>query len=449
MKPILVLGHRNPDNDSIMSAIAYSYLKSQLDPEHVYKPVRLGPLPHESAWVLERYGIEAPAVVSNLYARVSDAMTPDPISVSADDSVLTAGKLMRERNIMAVVVNGADGRYQGLFSMRLLAELFIDELASSQSREQILAYRAGDKLDKRAIVLPEDALLHEVTEDILASPLRQAVIVDEDGFCSGIITRTDLARPPKRQVILVDHNESSQAAWGIEEVQVVGIVDHHRVGDIQTTMPIQFLCLPVGSTATIVTSEYRKNGIKIPEPMAAALLSAIMTDTVLLRSPTTTDDDRRYASRLGKVLGVDPLEFGLELFGSRDLASPPTPERIISADAKEYEYADQTIAIIQYETVNLKPVMAMAADIQAALDELVASHGYAFALLLATDVVAEGSQVLVGGDARVVERALGIKFGESPSAPADQPEQLGRLGVWMPGILSRKKQVAPRILEFA
>ena len=435
MHRILVMGHRNPDNDSICSALGYAYLKQQLDPSQTYQAVRLGPLPHETNWVLNRYGLEPPEVIPHLFSRVCDAMTINPLTISCYNTLLQAGLLMRERNVRALVVNDKNGRYAGLFTTRMLAELFISELESVHSRQETLAEQVADHLDKRALILKEDALLKDISEDILNSSLRQAVVLDDEGVCIGIITRTDIARTPRRRVILVDHNETSQSALGIQEAQVLEVVDHHRIGDIKTTTPIQFINLPLGSSATIVTLEFQRHQVPVPQPIAAALLSAIMTDTVLLKSPTCTRIDRETAQYLGSILGVDALEFGIELFGSRDAAAPPTIETITGADAKEFEITDKTVLIAQYETVKLANILEKESELVAHLEKVVASRGYEFALLLITDVIAEGSQFMLAGNPRIVERAFNISF-ENGS-------------VWVPGILSRKKQVAPHVLEHA
>jgi manganese-dependent inorganic pyrophosphatase len=462
--PTLVVGHRNPDNDSIMSAIGYAYLKNKLDPEGDYRAVRLGPLPYESAWLLEQYGIEPPPVISHVYGRVEDAMTPNPISVDENTTILDAGVKMRDNGIRAIVVTGKDDadtgevananatgsssdasssnvdskgarlpRYKGLFSNRMLAEIFISNLDTHESREELLSQKVKDHLDETALVLKPDMLLHDAKEDILNAKLRQAVVLDDDGRCMGIITRTDIARTPHRQVILVDHNESSQAVLGIEEAVVREVVDHHRIGDIQTTTPIQFLGMPIGSTATIVTLEYRRHEIVPPLPIAAMLLSAVMTDTVLLRSPTATPTDREVAEYLGGLLNVNWRDFGVLLFSSRDAAAPPTATSILDADAKEYEFADKTALIVQYETVALKNVMHLAGDLQEEMERRVKEKGYDFILLLLTDVMEEGSQIFVAGNPRAVERSFNIDMGNG--------------SVWVPGILSRKKQVVPNIMQ--
>lgn len=435
MQSILVFGHRNPDNDSICSAIAYAHLKTQLDPEQCYKAVRLGPLPLETQWILNKYAITPPEVISHLFSRACDVMTSEVISIGADASLLDAGLLMREKNIRALVVTDAEGTYQGLFTTRMLAELFISELESNRTRQESLAERIENHLDARAMVLKPDALLKDVTNDILSASLRQAVVLDEDNRCIGIITRTDLARIPRRRAILVDHNEASQSALGIKDAEVLEVVDHHRIGDIQTSGPIQFINLPLGSTATIVTLEYQRYQVPIPEHIAALLLSAVMTDTLLLKSPTCTQTDRDIAHYLGNILDLDPLEFGIELFGSRDKAQPPTIETIVGADAKEFEVGEKTVLIAQYETVSLDRILAHKTALIARLEELAQNRNYDFALLMITDVIAEGSELLIAGNTRIAERSFDVSFAEG--------------SVWKPGIVSRKKQVVPRILDYA
>ncbi|MFR1640908.1 MAG: DHH family phosphoesterase [Eggerthellaceae bacterium] len=179
----------------------------------------------------------------------------------------------------------------------------------------------GDNRD-RCAVLDKDGLLKEAIEDLMASALREAVVLDDDGFAIGIVTRSDVAVHPRRKVVLVDHNETRQAANGIEEADVVEIVDHHRIADVMTANPIMFLNLPVGSTATIVAMEFRRHGVDMPPAIARVLLSAVMTDTVILKSPTATDADREMVDYLCRCRAGGPR--GVRAVHLRAAVATPT-----------------------------------------------------------------------------------------------------------------------------
>lgn len=537
MGPILVFGHRNPDNDSVCSAVAYAHLKNLTDPDNVYVPVRLGPVPRETAWVFTRFGTELPEEVAHVHTRVQDVMTEDVVTIDASETLLAAGRLMRERHVRALPVTEG-GIVRGLVNVDTLASRYIDEIslegfranpvelgllaavldarivlgdASMQLHGDVLigamepetmvgyvkpgdtlivgdrvrtqpmaleagaaclivtggkepaegvidlarargaavlvtgydtfsaarlaglSYRVGDLMDAGVTLVEPDMLLAEATEDLLASPHRDAVVIDEAGRAAGILTRTNVARGLRRRVILVDHNEAAQSAPGIEEASVVEIVDHHRVGDIQTSGPILFLNLPVGSTASIVATRYETLGVPIPPAMAGLLLSAVMTDTVILKSPTTTDVDRAVAKRLAGIAGVDPQEFGMEVFASRSAGEVFSAERVVATDVKEYRVGDVVAAIVQFETVSLAEVMEHAEELRAAMEALRERRGYDLVLMMVTDIVREGSEIMAVGKVRLVERALGVSLAEG--------------SVWMEGVLSRKKQVAARLAE--
>ncbi len=461
--PVIVVGHRNPDNDSICAAVGYAYLKNELAarraraaaeaagkdpaeavPDQVYVPARLGPLPPESVRVLEENGIAAPAIIGHVHSRVADVMTPNPISIVHDATLLEAGRMLRQCNVRSLVVTGDDGTYRGLITTRMIAERYISATdmmdeggANSMAVAADLIESLGQKVDDitecDVLVLDKEGLLNDAIEDLMASALREAVVLDDDGFCIGIVTRSDVAKRPKRKVVLVDHNETRQAAPGIEEAEVVEILDHHRIADVMTASPITFLNLPVGSTATIVTMEFRKHGVEVPRGLAAVLLSAIMTDTVILKSPTTTDIDREQAGYLAAIAGTTPTEFGLKVFKYRGGEDNVPVEKLVGADAKEFQLGEATVLIAQHETVDLQSVLGREAEIRRHLRALREAHGYEFVLFMITDIIAEGSQFLCEGNRRIVNRVFGINC-------------TGEGGTWMPGVLSRKKQVAARIL---
>ena len=451
--PIVIVGHRNPDNDSISAAVGYAYLKNELAKREAarsgkapaeYVPMRLGPMPPETAWVLEGNGIAAPAILSHIHARVLDVMTPNPISIPRTATLLEAGRLLRKHNIRSLVVVNDDRTYHGLITTRMIAERYIsatDALEGDGSNSMAVAgdliASLGQKVDEMTetdvLVLDKEGLLNEAVEDLMASALREAVVLDDDGYCIGIVTRSDVATRPRRKVILVDHNETRQAVRGIEEADVVEIVDHHRIGDVSTVNPIQFLNLPVGSTATIVAMEFERHDVEIPKSIAAVLLSAVMTDTVILKSPTATSFDREQAERLAALAGVEATEFGLAVFKCRGGEDNLPVDKLVGADSKEFQLGDSTVLIAQHETVDLPAVMEREDEIRAYMRQLKDDNGSEFVLFMVTDIMAEGSQFLCEGNRRIVDRVFNIKC-------------TGVGGTWMPGILSRKKQVAARIL---
>jgi len=450
--PILVIGHKNPDNDAICAAVGYAYLKNQLaarearegEPVPVFLPARLGPMPPETAHVLEDNGIDVPRVIHNLYARVSDVMTENPICIGHTATLLEAGRLLRSRNVRALIVTDDDGRYMGLVTTRMIAERYIsstDVLESGASQMAVasdliasLDQRVEEILETDVLQLDKDDRLDEAVEDLMATPLREAVVLDADGFPIGIVTRSDVTVHPHRKVILVDHNEKRQAANGIEQAEVLEIIDHHRIADVMTANPIQFINLPVGSSATIVALEFERHGVEVPPAIARVLLSAIMTDTVILKSPTATAIDEVQAQRLAKIGGVEVVPFGMDVFQCRGGDDDMPIADLVGADAKEFAIGDVTVLIAQHETVDLAGVMRREQEIRSYMRELLEAHGYEFVLLMVTDIIAEGSQLVCEGNRRIVNRAFGI-------------ECTGQGGTWMPGVLSRKKQVAARILE--
>lgn len=453
--PVLVVGHKHPDNDSIAAAVGYAYFKNELmkrkleaDPttkEYTYIPARLGPLPEESEAILKRYGIPAPKGISHVHARVRDVMSSPAITISHNASLIDAGRLLRKHNIRALVITNDEGDYMGLITTRMIAERYIsamdtheadetriDTLAVANDLISSLTQRVEDLMETDVLALHPEGLLKDAVEDIMSHELREAVVLDNDGNCIGVVSRSDVAARPHRKVILVDHNERSQAANGIDEAEVLEVIDHHRIGDITTSKPIRFLNFPCGSTATIVTCCFRERDIEIPEGIAAVLLSAIMTDTVILKSPTTTQIDRECAEYLAGIVGQSVTEFGLDVFQCRGADAEMPVENLVCNDSKEFVVGDDTILIAQHETVALQAILDREEEIRKYLRELMEHHNYSFVLFLVTDIFAEGSQFIVEGDHRRIDRVFNIDTTES---------------IWMPGILSRKKQVAARLLD--
>ena len=235
-------------------------------------------------------------------------------------------------------------------------------------------------------------------------------------------------------VVLTDHNESSQSVEGLKDATVLGVVDHHRIGDFETATPLHYIALPWGSSCTIVAKLFEVLGQELTDVQAKLLLSAMMTDTLMLKSPTTTDVDRAIAAKLGEQLGVDPVKFGMEVFLSRPSGSFTAAE-MVGNDIKMFEVAGRKLLIGQYETVDKSRALGMIDEIREAMRAYQADKGAEGIVLCLTDIMEEGSQVLFEGETAVAQKGLGI---------ADEHD-----GVWMPGVLSRKKQVAAPILAAA
>ena len=450
-KKVLVVGHRNPDNDSISSAVAYAYLKNKLSDRKEryhfdeagfnYVPARLGPLPAESEWVLRKNGFEFPELISHVYPRVCDVMTEDPVSVKLDAPMLEAGRLLKKHNIRSIVVEDEDGKFQGLISTRHVAERYVSAIEDDSSEEDAaeslkssLSQPVSDLMATNVLRLDGDDLLKDAIDELMESELREGIVLDDNEHAIGIVTRSDITTYEKRRVILVDHNDTLQAPPGIEKANIMEIVDHHRIADVTTSNPIKFLGLPIGSTATIISLEFEKHRVSIPSSIAEVLLSAIMTDTIMLKSPTTTHSDREQAEYLADIIGMDAIEFGMEVFKTRgDDATMPV-EQLVAGDSKEFLMDMNKILICAHETINLSAVLKREDEIREYMDILLNANGYEFVLFMVTDIMADGSQFICEGNKRAMNKVFDINC-------------KGEGGTWMPGIVSRKKQVAARLLN--
>jgi manganese-dependent inorganic pyrophosphatase len=290
-------------------------------------------------------------------------------------------------------------------------------------------------MDTNPLTVRIDDLLSDISEEVKDVHYRAAVAVDASHRPIGLITRADLVSPQPRRVLLVDHAEHAQSVPGVQEAEIVEILDHHHIGSIETRVPVAATFDPVGSTATLVVERYRQAGMEPSPPTAMMLLGAVLSDTVILNSPTTTERDHAVIEYLERVLAVDATAIGREMFEeTADVSEVPAAE-ILTRDAKEYEVAaGRTISIAQVETVG-ESLLERKGELLEALGSLREREGHVLAALMVTDILAKGTELLVAGDKTVLERAFG--------RPADN----GRLS--LPGVISRKKQVAPKLLAAA
>ena len=287
-------------------------------------------------------------------------------------------------------------------------------------------------MNREPLAVRPDDLVADVSEMIQEVDYRAAVVVDSGGQPVGLVTRSDLINPQPRRVLLVDHAEEAQSVAGVEQAEIVEILDHHHIGSIETRVPVRATFDPVGSTATLVIERFRQNGMEPSKPAATMLLGAVLSDTVILNSPTTTDRDRAVIAYLEQVLAVDAEAFGREMFERTSNLSSVPVEDIVGRDAKEYEAGGNTLKIAQVETVG-EDLHDREEDLLKALDDVRASEGHAVVALMVTDIIAKSTRLyLSGADRFAVERAFGRDADDGV--------------VELPGVMSRKKQVAPRLL---
>jgi manganese-dependent inorganic pyrophosphatase len=534
---IYVTGHRNPDTDSIASAIGYAELKRRVDPRHDYVPVRLGDLNAQTAWVLERAGAQEPEYLPHILLRVRDVMRDSFPRASHREPIRRVGQTMAREDLELMPIVDDDGALTGVMTERTLARRYIREsreatsladaaasveaivevtegrLVAGEEREiagrvWVLAMAVeslpgeiregdvvvvGDRPDaqRRAVELgiallvtsngtvpsddvlelarergttvvsspldsyvtsrmvtlsapcralmnaepltvrPDD-LLVDVAEEIAAQDYRAAIAVDGSRRPVGLITHAELVDPVPRRVLLVDHAEEAQSVPGVEHAEIVEILDHHHVGSIETKIPVMATFDPVGSTATLVIERFRQNGMEPSPSTATMLLGAVLSDTVILNSPTTTERDNAAVEYLERVLALDPTAFGREMFEETSDVSSVDADDIVRRDAKEYAVGEgQTICIAQIETVGLQ-ILERSDELLEALERQRDAKDYLLYALMVTDILEKDTKMLVAGERGPLERAFG------------QEMRNGTLD--LPGVMSRKKQVAPKLL---
>jgi manganese-dependent inorganic pyrophosphatase len=537
MATIYVTGHRNPDTDSIASAIGYAELNRRLDPRNEYVPVRLGELNAQTRWVLDRSGAPEPDFLEHVMLRVCDVMLDGFPTVSHEEPIRSAGLRMAREDLELLPIVDDDGALAGVMTERTLARRYIREtreptsLADAAARvravvEQVdgrlmvgrdceLAGRVwvlamdigsltdeigegdvvvvGDRedvqrrvielgvallvtsngtvpsdevlafakergtvvvsspfdsyvtsrmvtlsapcralMDAEPLTVRPDDLVADVATQISNVDYRAAIAIDGAHRPVGVLTHAELVNPEPRHVLLVDHAEQGQSVSGVEEAEIVEILDHHHIGSIETKVPVRATFDPIGSTATLVVERFRQNGMEPTRSTAIALLGAVMSDTVILNSPTTTERDRAVVEYLERVLALDATDFGREMFERTSDVSEVDAEKIVTRDAKEYVVGDgNTICIAQIETVG-SAALERRDELLAELERQREARGYLLYALMITDIMAKGTKLLVAGDHAPLERVFGNEV---------------RQGVVdLPGVMSRKKQVAPRLL---
>lgn len=442
MKPVYIIGHKNPDIDSIASAISYKSFKQSTD-EGIYIAAAAGDINDEINFVLERFNFEKPTILRNVRTKVEDLLDEQEyIYATIDMTVMEIGNLMRKNNIKTLPVLDSHHKFLGLLTIGDLAMIFMDNLGKGTDIDKapeilgkILNLKVEEIMKTRGLTLFEkDEPVEEVRKHMLSTRFRNYPVVDHDNRFLGMISRYNLLDMKRKKLILVDHNERHQAVEGIEQAEVLEIIDHHRVGDIQTISPIYFKNEPVGSTCTLVAEMYLQKNMYISSDLAGLMLSGMLSDTMIFKSPTTTEKDRRIAEKLSEISGLDPIKWGKQIFDNSSILDRQSDMELVSQDLKEYTSQQTVFAISQIETVDLARIAERQEGLRQAMTDICNKNGYAFMCLMVTDIIEEGTQLIVSGEkSALVEEA----FGASKSGDT----------VFLKGILSRKKQVVPVLYE--
>lgn len=538
-KPVYVIGHRNPDTDSICSALAYAHLKRETG-EPTAVAARAGQLNAETQFALDSFGMEAPVFLTDVYPRIKDVM--EDIIVTADETatIREVGMMMHEHQVKSVPIVAEGNVLKGIVTVSDLARRYFEEIQLEDLAKSGITFNAvkkgvdgtvlcGGDLDRKvcgrvfvaagelafvrenvqehavvlvggryaeieeclekgvdAIILTcgaqmpaellkraeakgilviatehntlrsvrllyqavpaasimktnlttfeQDELVTEMKEVIEDTNFNHYPVVEE-GKLIGIIRRDNLVVPEKEKIILVDHNEKGQAVEGIGSAKIVEMIDHHRLGGLETSDPIFIRYEPVGCTCTIVANLYWQYGVEIPQNIAGLLLSAILSDTVLFKSPTCTQKDKDAAAKLAEIAGVDLYEYGMNMLKAGSGVGDMTIPEIVANDMKEFKMGDYLVAVSQLSVMDTKEVLDMKADLLAQMAAVNEAKGYNMYLMMVTDILEEGTFLLVaGGPLAAVEEAFG-KVEDSM--------------IYLPGVMSRKKQIIPPMVNAA
>ena len=428
MGTVYVTGHRNPDLDSVCSAYGYAALMNMQDGDNTYIPVRCGHLSESTRSILEKLDIEIPEYKRDVYPRVSDVMLNAEHKIGVDDPLTAVAAIYEKNNPSAIPVYDKDDFY-GLLTVDDITNWTMRELSESNKISKIP--KVKDIMASQEEKLSSDELFDEA-RSILSKSSRRGLAVYEDDRYVGFVTRRCFLKAPGYNVILVDHNEPGQSIRGIETANIVGIIDHHRLDAIKTQQPIFICAEPLGSTCTIVYQQFIRNNRTPDSVMAKVLLTGILSDTLILKSPTTTGDDVVAAHVLASICRVDVEEYGLSMFVGAGGLKDREPRSAISADFKTYSEKGVKIGIGQCEVTTLNDLKDYSEEYLEALNEIRSMKGLDWAVLMITDVIHEHS-------ALICTEHRGNRH--LPYNPVEK-------NIFdMPNVMSRKKQLLPEIIH--
>jgi manganese-dependent inorganic pyrophosphatase len=442
MTPTYIIGHVNPDTDSIAAAMGYAWLLKERDGADVIA-ARAGAVNPQTAWVLRRLELDPPLLLNDASPRFEsvtrrlDTTTPE---APLRDAWAIAS---RTWGIAPVVAEG--GEPFGLITGASLFT-FLSQLMGPRPRRQEL--HLAEILDQPCQAacntdvprFSASARIRDSLNRILRQEGDDFWVVDDQGQYLGVCRQRDILNPPRLRVILVDHNEARQALGSLDEAELVEILDHHRLGNPSTHMPIKFSVDIVGSTSTLISEKTEDAGLSAPPPLAGLMLAGLLSDTLILSSPTTTERDRRAAERLarwafvrsGPLHGESIKSFGEQVLRAGSGLSSRSPQEVVSTDMKMYDAGGFRFAIAQVEVTDLMQLSEHLAPLYDALNTLRERNALDFAMLMVTDVVDGNSRLLVVNE---------------PPVLSDLPYPCQPDGTRVAdGVVSRKKQLLPVVL---
>ena len=417
-KQIFVTGHKNPDTDSICSSIAFAKLQQLKGVDAV--AVRAGDINKETAYALDYFHVEAQPLVKDFYVKVGEAVRKDVEALPYSASLKDAAKWFADHDSDVAPV-AENGNFVGVLYKSSLAGEFVKTVLG----EELITVRS--LVQYAATVFSTSDNGHDV-------PAEGRYVVVDDGKYVGMVCADCVAAVEKRKVMLVDHNEKKQIIDGIDEAEIISVVDHHRIGGtLATEGPIFILFQPVGCTATIVTSLYEQANIAIPKEIAGLLLSAVISDTVLFRSPTCTQQDRETAEKLAAIAGVDLQAYGMDMLKAGANVSDLTPDQIAQNDMKEFSDGSVTFTISQVQVMDTTDLLEQKKVLLSALEKMRSAKNYAASFLMITSIIDESTNLIFAGN---MDAVVGKAFAKDV---LDKE-------VYLPGVMSRKKQIVPQIL---
>ena len=441
LNKIYVIGHINPDTDSIASAMGYAWLLRERDGTDTVA-ARAGALNPQTAWVLKQLNLEAPILLTDASPRFESVM--QRLDTVHPDSQLGSAWTLASRTGGIAPIIGEDGKPYGLVNGFSLFRYFTETLGprpGDTTVREMMSAPCKDAADLDVTKYPANAHIRDFLNRILRDEDDEYWVIDENGLYLGIARQRDLLNPPRLKIILVDHNEPRQAIAALEEAELLEILDHHRLGNPHTHTPIRFKVDTVGSTSTLVCEMTAEAGLSAPPALAGALLAGLLSDTLILTSPTTTPRDKEAAKRLARwtFVGGSPLEgenittYGKAILSAGAGLSNRKPEEVVSNDVKAYEAGGFRLAIAQAEVTDLLQLTEHLEPLTKALDEYKDRNGLDFAILLITDVVRGSSRLILTSNAPPI-------LDDLPYPPlADGTRD-------PPGVVSRKKQLLPGVL---